>query len=493
MKNIKFEKIIIIAILFSGILLSTIQFIYNRSLWLDEAMISLNIITKNSLELLKPLDYEQVAPILFLQLEKLFSLLSPKSEYGLKLFPLLSYLGSLYFFYRILKLIFKNQYTIIFSLSLFVFNATLIYFSNEVKQYMTDVLLITFMYFLILKNYKKEEYKYYLISLLGASSIFLSNVAPIILFSIGLHELYNYIINKTIIFKHLAFTYSIWLITFLIYYYYFIHNHPTKEFMINYWLKEDAFIPSNPFSINFYTFLNEKLKMMFTSLLPFSRTGEIIMYFLFPIGSFILIFRKKIGFLILIFIPLILHLILSANKLYPFDLRLILYLSPILIITISFGFNSVINFIFKTLKIKKLKFLALIMPFISFSIFYRLGFPLKREEIKDSIIHLQQNISKNEKIYVFYSALPAFRYYQKIQFIKVSAPIIFGTNNFNHNDKYIRELIKLKGKNWILFSRKFSDVETNIIKQLDSLGYEKIETFKTYGSKTYLYDFGYKK
>ena len=29
MKNIKFEKIIIIAILFSGILLSTIQFIYN--------------------------------------------------------------------------------------------------------------------------------------------------------------------------------------------------------------------------------------------------------------------------------------------------------------------------------------------------------------------------------------------------------------------------------------------------------------------------------
>lgn len=493
MKNIKFEKIIIIAILFSGILLSTIQFIYNRSLWLDEAMISLNIITKNSLELLKPLDYEQVAPILFLQIEKLFSLLLPKSEYGLKLFPLLSYLGSLYFFYRILKLIFKNQYTIILSLSLFVFNATLIYYSSEVKQYMTDVLVITFMYFLILKNYKKDESKYYLLVFCGAASIFLSNIAPIILFTLGIHSLYNYLINKPLIFKYLTFTFSVWLITFLIYYYYFIHDHPSKEYMINYWLKEDAFMPCNPFSLNFYIFLYDKFEMIFTSLIPFSRTGEISLCFLFLIGSIILIYRKKIDVLILIFTPLILHLILSANKLYPFDLRLLLYISPILIITISFGFESTINFIFKTLKIKINKFLALIIPLIPLFMFLKIGIPLKMEEIKENIFHIQKHIIKKDKIYVFYGALPAFKYYKHINYIKGHLEIIYDSKNINNKDKYIDELKKINGRIWLLFSHKFSDVEYNIIKKLDSLGYTKIESFNSFGSKTYLYDFGYKK
>jgi hypothetical protein len=55
--KLNFEQKIINAILFSGITLSLIQFIYNRCLWRDEASLALNIINKNSLELLKPLDY----------------------------------------------------------------------------------------------------------------------------------------------------------------------------------------------------------------------------------------------------------------------------------------------------------------------------------------------------------------------------------------------------------------------------------------------------
>ncbi len=73
--KLNFEQKIINAILLSGVTLSLFQFIYNRSLWRDEAGLALHIINKNGLELLKPLDYRQVAPILFLQLEKLFSIL----------------------------------------------------------------------------------------------------------------------------------------------------------------------------------------------------------------------------------------------------------------------------------------------------------------------------------------------------------------------------------------------------------------------------------
>ena len=105
-----FEYRIINVIIFIGILLPTVQFIFNRSLWTDEASLALNILNAGYLELLIPLESGQVAPIIFLFLEKFFSILIPNSDYGLKIVPLLSYFASLFFFYKILKQIFNNQF-----------------------------------------------------------------------------------------------------------------------------------------------------------------------------------------------------------------------------------------------------------------------------------------------------------------------------------------------------------------------------------------------
>jgi hypothetical protein len=146
------EKAIIKLTIIAGVLLSTLQFFYNRSLWLDEAYLALNIINKSHFELLKPLDLRQVAPILFLIIEKIFSDLIPNSEFGLRLFPLISFWLSIFLFYKLIKAIQQNYYAIIFSLSLFVFNTTLIYYSSEVKQYMTDALVLISVYYLILRK-----------------------------------------------------------------------------------------------------------------------------------------------------------------------------------------------------------------------------------------------------------------------------------------------------------------------------------------------------
>ena len=64
------EKISLLIICF-GILVRVIQYLYNRSLWADEAVLALNIVNRSYLELLQPLDYEQGAPIAFLWVEKL--------------------------------------------------------------------------------------------------------------------------------------------------------------------------------------------------------------------------------------------------------------------------------------------------------------------------------------------------------------------------------------------------------------------------------------
>jgi hypothetical protein len=62
-------------LLISGIILSTLQFMYGRSLWLDEISLSNNILQRDYAALLLPLANNQVAPILFLWVEKSFALL----------------------------------------------------------------------------------------------------------------------------------------------------------------------------------------------------------------------------------------------------------------------------------------------------------------------------------------------------------------------------------------------------------------------------------
>src|SRR5258708_7025864 len=75
------------------------QYRFNRSVWLDEAMLSLNIIEKSPLALFKTLGYNQMAPILFLLIEKFFTWLFGDGELALRLFPLISAILTLPLFF----------------------------------------------------------------------------------------------------------------------------------------------------------------------------------------------------------------------------------------------------------------------------------------------------------------------------------------------------------------------------------------------------------
>ena len=77
------------ALLLLGALLRLRQYLTGRSLWVDEAMLALNIVNRDFWGLLQPLDYDQGAPIGFLLVEKLFNSILGKHEFVLRLFPLL--------------------------------------------------------------------------------------------------------------------------------------------------------------------------------------------------------------------------------------------------------------------------------------------------------------------------------------------------------------------------------------------------------------------
>src|SRR5262249_42929753 len=77
-----------------GVVLAAIQLRYDRSLWMDEAMLSSNLLHRSFFGLLRPLDDFQVAPIGFLILQKAALLLFGPGERALRTLPFISFLVS---------------------------------------------------------------------------------------------------------------------------------------------------------------------------------------------------------------------------------------------------------------------------------------------------------------------------------------------------------------------------------------------------------------
>jgi predicted membrane-bound mannosyltransferase len=121
-----------------GCLLRIVQYRLDRSLWMDEAYVSLNILHRSFAGLCRALDYHQGAPIGFLLLEKSAVRLWGGGEYVLRLFPLLAGIASVLLFYRLASKALPAR-AVPVAVGLFAISPSLIYYSSEVKQYSSDV------------------------------------------------------------------------------------------------------------------------------------------------------------------------------------------------------------------------------------------------------------------------------------------------------------------------------------------------------------------
>lgn len=445
----RFENILLLFVIITGVSVSIFQFLHNRSLWLDESYLALNIINAGFMELFQPLDFCQVAPILFLLVEKFFSLIFGNSEFGLRLFPLLSYWASIYFLYKIFRILNLNMYVIILAMSLFVYNGTIIYYSSEVKQYMTDVLVLSGIYYFTLRSYEKPKVKYISLGVFGTISIFLSNVSPIILLCCGIYLFYNDFKAGWKELKHIFITSTVWFLFFSYYFLFFIYNHPTREFMLGYWSNEGAFMPFNPLDIELYKFLIRKYYFFYHDLFEFGWGGFYILQIVFLFGCFNLIEKKQIKILCFSIAPILVHLGLSSLKLYPFDLRLILYTIPAFLIILSFGLDYIFSFLIKANK-RITEFLSIIIVF-SFLFAMYLKVPIERSELKKCFTYIKENIKEEDEIYLSnFSSFP-FQYYKQISDLDFPANEIY-IGNLENPKEFMEEIKELNGRYWFVFS-----------------------------------------
>ena len=113
MKNLKISHCAyifsIFLIILTGLFLRIYFYSIERPLWNDEAALALNITERKSLGLLLPLNFNQVAPFMFLLISKLIGASFNYSELALRFFPLLCSIGAIPLFFYVSTKLFNNS------------------------------------------------------------------------------------------------------------------------------------------------------------------------------------------------------------------------------------------------------------------------------------------------------------------------------------------------------------------------------------------------
>lgn len=128
-----------LALVLLGVALRVVQYAWNRSLWLDEALIALNLRDRSLAELMTPLDFAQGGPAAWLALEHLSVEVIGGGGYGLRFVPLVFGLAALPAMLALART-YLAGWAATLAVALVAISPTLVYYSSEAKQYAGDVL-----------------------------------------------------------------------------------------------------------------------------------------------------------------------------------------------------------------------------------------------------------------------------------------------------------------------------------------------------------------
>ena len=123
-----------------GIVIRSIRFLLNFPLWPDEAYLAHNFLDRGYLDLLRALDYGQVAPLLYLWVQKTVVAICGFSEYSIRLYAFLGSIASLLLFRHLAGRLLQGIARLM-AIGTFAVAYPLIRYAGEAKPYGSDMLV----------------------------------------------------------------------------------------------------------------------------------------------------------------------------------------------------------------------------------------------------------------------------------------------------------------------------------------------------------------
>jgi hypothetical protein len=325
-----------------GIALRAWAYFSNVSLWLDELLISRNILGLPLSHLLtKPLLLDQVAPRGFLLLEKLAVDTLGRNELALRFFPFVCSVASVLLFHRLASRA-LDGWAPVFALTLFAIGIPFIQYGVEVKQYIFDATAeILLLYLaLTLRGPETTTRRLVLTGLAAFLIIWFSQASVVVMGGIGAALSIEWLITRDRrIARTLLITIPLWAIASLVAVAAGLRSMTpsTREFMDDFW--GTGFMPL-PFTVT------GSVRWLWSQTLSFFTDPTLLRYplpLLFAALSLLGIAslwrsRRDVAFVLLG--PFALAVVAAAAHQYPLRGRLMFYLGPGVLLMVAAGIEQ---------------------------------------------------------------------------------------------------------------------------------------------------------
>jgi hypothetical protein len=437
----------LVALLAAGALLRLWQYAGNTSLWVDEIALAENILRRPLGKLLfSPLDFDQVAPTGFLFLVKSATNLFGPSDPVLRLVPLLCSLASLGLFVAVARRVLAG-WTRLFAMGLFALGVPLILYAAELKQYSGDVAASVLMTLLVLDLlHEGQAVRFRRAGLVGFAAVWFSQAAVLVLAGLALALAVLALTKRDASSRRLPWTLLPWgagavaatLLGFR------SMTPPVRAYLYRFW--SHGFWPLPPRSAAEALWLPRNLRGFWgQSLFQYPLS---VLYLALMLVGFWAMWRRRREAALLLLGPVAVALAASAAKSYPFYGRTLLVLAPAFLLAASEGVGHLAA---------RLRLPAAIAAGASaviplFALAGNLPVHL-HEETKPMLAFIAQHRRPDDRIYVYYGAAPAFRYYGP-RFGLDRADALLGGCHRGDPRAYLREIDRLRGlpRVWAIFA-----------------------------------------
>jgi hypothetical protein len=332
-RSSKITTAVVVTAIVIGVMLRAIEMSHGRPLWLDEAMLSLNIASKSFGQLVRPLDYDQSAPLLYLWLERLVVSIAGVSERSLRAIPFVAGVllvpGTWLVMRRLVGATAAALATVLVALSV-----TLISFSAEAKQYGTDPLatLIALWFTARVMASPSDNRRWMELGLAGVGTLLLSQPAVFVLGGVVLALAVAARARNANSLRNLAAVTAVWACVFAILYVTVYRATAQNGYMRHFW--EGTFLtPTAP------DFL-ERLELFTiaafsTPFLTGSALGNGVAIALVWLLAVVLLWRRSHALATLLAAPLILAAGACAVGSYAVMDRLFLFAAPLTLTAVA--------------------------------------------------------------------------------------------------------------------------------------------------------------
>jgi len=448
-----------------GMFLRIHRYLLGRSLWIDEAMLSLNILERSVAELLQPLARGQAAPPGFLLLTKLSVFVLGPSEYGLRLIPLLAGIAALPLCILFLRPLAGIRATAI-TLAFLAFLEPLLYYSSEAKQYSSDALwcLLILAGGSWLRREPRRLRWWALLMVVGVLAPWFSHPSIFVLAATGVCLVFRDVMARSYgAACRLAALSACWLGSFSVEYLLVLRELDKSRYLHDYW--QHAFPPVSAGFLGLTSWLLTTNTEFLGECLGIGNGALVAFVLLIGLAA---LWRKSQVFVSIVLCTAFFAIAAGVLQRYPLHGRLLLFFVPAVAIAMGAGIDAMWNCLAPRYSGAGMVLLGICLLVPMKNALDHLRNPTKNrvEELSEALSYVAGHARDGDVLYVYRGAVPAYEYYSTYGSFKglTHYCTVCGASARGVEASYAKEIqnIGLHPRVWMIFTHEWFDPKLKI-------------------------------